>query len=129
MIEVGEYVRYNGIITKAIDKVGLYSFELDNGTFYDPRDITYEGIKHSKNIIDLIEIGDIVECFVGKGLEGEDTTKYEVSAIEVTDMNGNKLNEIGICGEEGTEFMPFENVRTILTKELFEANCYKVKEE
>ena len=63
-------------------------------------------VNHSKNIIDLIEVGDIVnKCFV---VEVDDFKEW-------VDIGEIVLRE--------------EDIETILTKEQYEANCYKVKEE
>lgn len=54
-MEVGEYVRYDGIITRVVNQDGLHSYELENGEIYTKRDIKFEGMKHSENLIDLVE--------------------------------------------------------------------------
>ena len=71
--------------------------------------------KVSENIIDLIEIKDIVnDCIViGFG--------YEC-------VNGNKERSILVEGKYtkvNYALLDFD-IKTILTKELYEANCYKV---
>lgn len=125
-IEVGEYIRTDcGYITKSTDEYFTKKIIKGNSVFG-------KAVKHSKNIIDLIELGDIVECMVAKfvenGTEEEETIKYEVVATKVLDMNGNPINEIGISGEEGPELISFENVRSVLTHEQFEKNCYRLEE-
>lgn len=135
-IEVGEWVRTKaGVIAKVCayqdlvtyDNKGIsvtfHSFDTNKGAIAD-----INIAKHSKNIIDLIEIGDIVECFVEEDVDGEDTIKYEVTATDILDTNGNKINEIGICGEEGPEFISFKNIRSILTHEQYKQNCYRLEE-
>lgn len=118
MIEVGEYVRtHKGDIYKVI---GIRE-ELRNGKRVYSHKAYYldskKGslteafiVKHSKNIIDLIEEGDIVEMY---DVLNEDVIyiwNEEMLKAVKTDVN----NGIGI--------------RKILTKEQYEANCYKVKE-
>ena len=125
-IEVGEFVRTNkGIIDKVENySLGCNVWHCKNGMCIDECNVTgvylKDIVKHSKHIIDLIELGDIVECMVSKfvenGTEEEETIKYEVVAAKVLDMNGNPTNEIGISGEEGPELISFENVRSILEK-------------
>lgn len=145
-IEVGDFVRtYNGIIGtinkiepigKGLRYAGEYSSEeiiqINDGHVYERRLKRKDIVKHSKHIIDLIEVEDIVECMVAKfienGTEKEETIKYEVVATVVLDINGNPTNEIGISGEKGVEFVPFENVRSILTHEQYEKNCYRLEE-
>ena len=52
MIEIGEYVRINGVIGK-VEQIGNSLFWLEDGSSYS---LTDKNIKHSKNIIDLIEV-------------------------------------------------------------------------
>lgn len=114
MIEVGEYVRIDKdhrIIALGIAKV----VKTINETIYVKNNfellITIDKnsiSKHSKNIIDLIEVGDIVEIF--------DVLNEDVIYIWSEEMLKEDIkNGIGI--------------RRILTHEQFEANCYKVKED
>ena len=112
-IEVGEYVRTkSGIIDKVINPnfyIEIY-IECENDI------ITRNHIaKHSKQLIDLIEVGDIVnDCIVvGFG--------YEC-------VNGNKEKSILVEGKYtkvNYALLDFD-IKTILTKEQMEANCYKV---
>ena len=67
-----------------------------------------------------------MECIVGQDIDEEDTEKFEVAAIGVIDIKGNRLNQIGICGNDGVELIDFNIVKTILTKEQYEQNCYKL---
>lgn len=116
MIEVGEYVRIKGVIGK-IENINNFrepsmKYALD---IPQARDLVFVGekeiVKHSKNIIDLIEVKDIVEIY---DVLNEDVIyiwNEEMLKAVKEDVN----NGIGI--------------RRILTKEQYEANCYKVKEE
>ena len=111
MIEVGEYIRdKEGNITKIINTLSLFKdVELylgEDGYQYSDNTI----IKHSKNIIDLIEVGDYVNGQLVRDIVDDYT-------LIVPDKDG-YYEEITI-----------DEIKTILTKELFEANCYKVKEE
>ena len=109
-IEVGEYVRTN---TGKIDKV-------INNNYYMPqyieceKDIVYkENIsKHSKNIIDLIDIGDYVN---GNEVLDKYLFNGEIPVLETT---GDETNAKCMC--EG-------DIRIILTKELYQSNCYTVE--
>ena len=112
MIEVGEYIRTkNGSIGK-INKIEQMS---TGGNYYvilnnkGEIDVLEQGIKaHSKNIIDLIEYGDILEIFV----------------------NGNEIDRVVAYGDilqaikQGD--LIAEDIKTILTHELYEQNSYKV---
>lgn len=116
-IKVGDYVRINGIIER-VEQVGNSLFWLEDGSSYSLSDKT---VKHSKNIIDLIGVGDIIEI---------NKEKYEVIYDESLDKlgvlipNRNYL-EIRHSALEHI-FEKYENI-TILTKEQYKQNCYTVE--
>lgn len=109
-IEVNEYVRTNkGNIGKVVEiRLGfnkdtqLYQkiYMLDNGLWT----ILEYIVKHSKQLIDLIEVGDYVN--------GE----------LITDKWDTRISSIRSNFSE-------EDIKTILTKEIYMANCYKAGEE
>lgn len=119
MIEVGEYVRLarNQGINKIIDEdddgflvldeiiadeYGEECFEISL------QDIDKEIVKHSKNIIDLIQVGDIVNNgYIYEIGNTEDGHKW------VHNLNGLLLFE--------------DDIKTILTKEQYTQNCYTVE--
>lgn len=74
-------------------------------------------VKHSKNIIDLIEVGDIVN---GCEVVAEKYTYIEMNFINV---------DSEISYGWGTGAIPESEIKTILTHEMYEQNCYKVGEE
>ena len=109
MIEVGDYVRSRigsiGKVTKIEDKKFLYEGKVL---------ITWVGnvTKHSKNIIDLIEVGDYVNGY-------EVTDKYLFAGeMPVIETEGNDTNCKCLCEKD---------IKTILTKEMYEANCYTIE--
>lgn len=109
-IKVGEYVRtYNGLIGKVVQITNSnnYAIRIYNGAEYVVRAVI---AKHSCNIIDLIEVGDIVNNgYIYEVGNSEDGHKW------VHNLNGLLL---------------FENdIKTILTHEQYNQNCYKVKGE
>lgn len=110
MIEVNEYVRTDkGYIFK-VDE------EKKNLQIANFLDVEYgKMIKHSKQLIDLIEVGDIVNSCIVVGFG------YEC-------VNGNKEKSILVEGKYTKVNFALLNwdIETILTKEQFEANCYKV---
>ncbi len=125
MIEVGEYVRTkNGIIDriKTINRYGTVTkyddkedkisiainYYINSGLEVNKDDI----VKHSKNIIDLIELGDYVN---GNEVLDKYLFNGEKPVLETT---GDETNAKCVC--EG-------DIRTILTKELYKANCYTVE--
>lgn len=71
-------------------------------------------IKHSKKIIDLIEVGDFVNGYRVISVD-YDVTNDTTECIEL-DLNSNYQYN----------FISIRQIQTILTKEQFEANCYKV---
>ena len=117
-IEVGDYVRSrNGSIGK------VTKIEDDKYLYENKELITFIGnvIKHSKNIIDLIEEGDIIE------FNGE---KYQV----IYDESYNKLgilipNKNYLAIKHSSLEFVFEQNKyvTILTKEQYMQNCYTVE--
>ena len=108
-IEVGEYARTeDGKIDKII-----------NNNCYMPQYIECEKsllykediVNHSKNIIDLIEVGDYVN--------GYPVRKIPNFNNELCNFDLNKM-----------EWIPLKNIDVyynILTKEQYESNCYTVE--
>lgn len=108
-VDVGEYVRTkNGKIDKVINSNFYMSIYVESEKgFYLIESI----VKHSKQLIDLIEEGDIVN-----GMEVLDIYKprdlWEPIEIRIDSRY--------------TNFILAEDIKTILTKEIYMANCYKV---
>ena len=120
-IEVGEYVR-----TKdgRIDKVEIFSvgcvWHCENGMCIDEcnRIGTHleEIVKHSKQLIDLIEVKDVI--------------KYRIDNISTTlESKGYIEGIVDISDEEMLQKIKSDknyHILEILTKESYMANCYKV---
>lgn len=109
MIEIGEYVRtFNGLIGKVVELTdsGNYAIRIYNGAEYVVRAVIKN---HSKDLIDLIEVGDIVKL---------DDEFIEYRLIDVFDesiIEGLKQDvKTGI------------KIKSILTKEQYMQNCYKI---
>lgn len=132
-IEIGEYVRTkNGLIGKVneIEPKGSGTrfageylsdtiIQFNDGKVYERRVKDNYIVNHSKNIIDLIEVGDIVNeqrvlCL--KKDNDDCINDIGTSCIGIGDIN------IYIGYNEA-------NIKTILTHEQYERNCYTVKEE
>lgn len=100
-IEVGDYVRTeNGII----DKVDALYGMIENTVYLKQQSLWFNAdyiVKYSKHLIDLIEEGDYVN--------GE----------LITDKWDTRVSSIRSNFSE-------EDIKTILTKESYMANCYKV---
>ena len=137
-IEIGMYVRTK----KGIAKVTKID-DLDNVAWTDKKDIYFgvnretgyldwyiydDGtvIKTSHNIIDLIEIGDYVNGFkIVKIFINEFNNNKMLIALQRDDdyEYSNDLNDY-MCDESIHIYN--EDIKTILTKEQFENNCYKI---
>lgn len=124
-IKVGEYVRINNdfrLIALGIGEV----IRINQDTIYVknnfelPFAFKIENIaKHSKNIIDLIEVGDIVEYQVNS------LSELKIGRVKsYRDARSNK-EYLGVEGFDITKIY----IKSILTHEQYNANCYKVKGE
>lgn len=104
-IKVGEYIR------SIHGEIAMVSTVLDNRVVtYPYGNIYYEEMikKHSKNPIDLIEEGDVIEYYISGVVRVGKVKKYN----EGLGIGFYKLEQIGI--------------KKILTCEQFEDNCYEV---
>lgn len=127
-IKVGEYIRTkNGIISKVTDILSGYCIDCDNDVFDigngTMMEIPWEYIeeyviKHSKNIIDLIEAGDVIECSIN--------SLYS-KTIKVREYIEPRTNT-KYLGVDGFNIKNCK-VHKIYTKEQLEEIGYKVKEE
>lgn len=116
-IEVGDFVRTknNGIKridtifkNKTVNKYGYETGESDwDGKYYGIIKTT-DIVKHSKKIIDLIEVGDIVKVLVN--IKTQETMIYTIDC------------------ESDLHLLREWNVKSIVTKEEFESREYKVGE-
>lgn len=117
-IEVGEYVRINNdfrLIALGIGKViGINEDSIHvKMNFELPFSFKKENIaNHSKHLIDLIQVGDFVNGRrIINEIWGEDDNNLYF-AIE------GRFNKSQYIGEN--------DIKTILTKEQFDVNCYRV---
>lgn len=103
MIEVNEYVRTNRIIARVIGR------DDDNNILLDTQQILTKSeekiVKHSKQLIDLVEVGDYVNGKHVQKIKSDRNGKYILALIEIIEE---------------------QYIKTILTKEQYIANCYKV---
>ena len=114
-IKVGEYVRtdignifqYEGKTKKIIDEYISVS---------DNQNIEFLGKieKHSKNIIELIEVGDIVNSYIVLDVM-EDLQTGEI-----------QLEMPSSYPKEGSCTIYNNEIKTILTKEQYMQNCFKL---
>lgn len=115
-IDIGEYVRTNNKGIKRIDRVDnnktvnkyLYFTGIEDFEGKEYKIIkTTEIVKHSRQLIDLIEVGDFVN---GK------------EVIEIRKINEKIYLMTDYCPQNYIK----TNIKTILTKERYMSNCYKV---
>ena len=114
-IEIGDFVRTKSEIIGKVEQIENSLFWLEDGSSYSLSDKT---IKHSKNIIDLIEVGDIVN-------------DYKVTDFDIDYFNGNDRREepkrfAVIVDRFCNNHIKEDKIETILTKEQYEKNCYKI---
>lgn len=116
-IEVGEYVRTKNGISKVIENVDKYVTEEQicvdfiSGMYHQVIS-KHRIVKHSKQLIDIIEVGDIVK---------DKYNKYEVAFVKDDKIYCNDYNL-----DDSLITLREQDIKAILTKEQFEANCYKV---
>lgn len=114
-IEVGDYVRTRngeiGIFIEYRNDKFFCKIKIKN-TYYTPPISTIT--KHSKNIIDLIEVGDFVN-----GYRVLEMFKFQNDKYAFTICKSDFKSICGICSEE--------DIETILTKEQYSQNCYTVE--
>ena len=111
MIEIGEYARMK---SGEILKITGTCYEIDDYKIYKTDrnyTIVEDEIKsHSKNIVDLIEVGDFVN--------GERV----IETLVTTNIDGSKLHLIRFP----TDVITDNNIKEILTHEQYEQDCYRM---
>ena len=107
MIEVRNLIRINGIIGR-VEQIGNSLFWLEDGSSYSLSD---KAVKYSKNIIDLIEVGDYVNG-------------HKI----IMDLKQSRKHYITIdCFVTAKDYTFEENeIQTILSKQQYMQNCYKI---
>lgn len=115
-IKVGEYIRTK---TGYIDKIKRIVKVFDNTKYYilDNHDIVFKEriAKYSKNIIDLIEVGDYVNGHRVIEIDNKDKNifnKYLV--VEETDYDNYNISYSN------------NDIKSIVTREMFESIKYEV---
>lgn len=124
-IEIGEYGRTNfGKIIKFAwledsegktikNKVILINRNKVSNDFYYFH-VEENIVKHSKQLIDLIEVGDFVNG-------------YKVISVDYDVMNDTtECIELDLNSNYQYNFISIRQIKTILTKEQYMPNCYKV---
>ena len=113
-IEIGEYVRLQ---YGKIDKVTNNNYYMEQYIECEKKGLYLKKniVKHSENIIDLIEEGDYVN---GK----EVTNYYFVGKQKVLVLNNEKVTY-----EENENFVPQLAIKSVVTKEQFNSIKYEIK--
>ena len=135
MIEVEEYVRTNNGLLGRVNKIELKGngiryagefitdtiIQFNDGKVYERRVKDKDIVNHSKNLIDLIEVGDIIEINKGKYEVIYDKSLEQLGVLipnrDCLEIRHSSLEHI---------FTKYEDI-TILTKEQYQANCYTVE--
>lgn len=120
MIEVNEYVRTkNGKIDKVINSNFYMSIyvECEKGLY-----LIENIVKHSKQLIDLIEVGDIVNKELVIGIIDITNDKEEIIGRKLI----TQYRSAQFSGLDIRHYIYANDIKTILTKESYMANCYKV---
>ena len=117
MIEVGEKIRCNDGLIGELVRVERDDIDISLKwyVFNDGKNERYVNkpyiVKHSKNIIDLIEVGDIVK------LDDEFIEYRLINVFDESIIEGLKQDvKTGI------------KIKSILTKEQYMQNCYEIPE-
>ncbi|MCI8700038.1 MAG: hypothetical protein HFJ47_01690 [Clostridia bacterium] len=122
-IEIGEYVRTKtGHIGKIIGRHGGYGLHYELDVKKELQNNMINGIvrednilKHNKNIIDLIEVGDFVNGYTVI------TINHKEQYITTLLVNN--------FGEKAIKVLQDNEIKTILTKEWYNQNCYRLEEQ
>ena len=117
-IEVGDWIRSKDGFIGKVQKISYDNMEKSNYYICEKDNVMasnyLENIaKHSKNIIDLIEVGDYVN--------GEIVTK-------IKEWNSSKDGYFRYAVTCHYEIIRADEIKTIVTKEMMESVSYKVKE-
>lgn len=126
-IKVGEYVRTkDGVIAKVTNVLKEYCIDCDNDVFDlnngPMMEIPWEYIeeyivKHSFNIIDLIEENDIVGYTINY------LSEFKVGRVKKYKDARSDKQYLGVEGFDITKMY----IEEILTKEKYERNCYRLE--
>lgn len=114
-IEVGEYIRTkDGIIDKVDSLCGM----IENTVYLKQQSLWFNAdyiVKHSKQLIDIIEVGD----YVNNGYR-------VINVINEGPCPSGKCIDIDSSKDSSECTLWEEDIKTILTKEQFDVNCYEV---
>ena len=129
-LEVGMYVRTSVGIGKIINFDGdlinfdgdLINIDLGYRTTIDFKSELFDIKKSSFNIIDLIEVGDLVNGFEIVRIDNDPFIKNQIN------LWTNYDNYDSVFQTFSLKKILAQDIKEILTHEQYEANCYKVVE-
>ena len=127
-IEVNEYVRTKeGYIIKVDENTNIFNLGykeqyVDMETTKYGFDYEDEIVKHSKQLIDLIEVGDIVNKELVIGIIDITNDKEEIIGRKLI----TQYRSAQFTGLDIKHYIYDDDIKTILTHEQFEQNSYKV---
>ena len=133
MIEVNDYVRTKNGEIGIFDR---YSSRKENSLYKSPFNCFIKIknrktplqccedyiVKHSKQLIDLIEVGDIVNKELVIGIIDITNDKEEIIGRKLI----TQYRSAQFTGLDIKHYIYANDIKTILTKEIYMANCYKV---
>jgi len=120
-IEVGEYIRTDeGYILKETSEKFIRILLEGKSSFGKLK-------KHSKNIINLIEVGDIVNGY--RVLEIADSIYERSKRILIYRNEKEKYERWMYIQQYDGKVHTQDDIRTILTKEQYTKNCFEVVQE
>lgn len=119
-LKVGMFVR------TIFGEIGKIRVIKPNGLVFINNDQHYsEMYKFSNNITDLIEVGDYVNGMIVTEIKDNRIFTNDIEWNEIEDLETDDYGRI--CGY-GFKKIPIEPIREILTKQQYEANCFKIGE-
>lgn len=123
-IEVGEWIRSKDGFIGKVQKINYDNMEKSNYYICEKDNVMasnyLENIaNHSKNIIDLIEVGDYVNGYRVTESKYKQFDKYYFIDIDCNDISFGW----------GIGVIPVDEIKSIVTHEQFESIEYKVEEE
>lgn len=110
--KIGIFVKYSSRKAESLYKSPADCFIKLNGRKSNLQCFRTYIVKHSKQLIDLIEVGDIVK---------DKYNKYEVAFVKDDKIYCNDYNL-----DDSLITLREQDIKAILGREQFEANCYKV---
>lgn len=127
-IEIGEFIRtkkgyIRQVVRRDVDDYILLDVGFESANHLTKIEEKEDIVKHSKNLIDLIEVGDLIE------LRGAEKLKYEVLKISYSPSKGTHIHIINPFRTEGGKDIFIEDIQSIVTKEQFENIKYEVENE